>query len=412
MKVDVYNHERRYKRWKETVLAEGEPELSSRNGELLIQYVFDMEAGRNVSRRSRKGGRGYARLNTIRQRMSQLLRMLQDRGVSDVSKAPEQLVSDLFSDMDRGVITTSKGTPYQSASDYAKVFKAFWNWWMKVNRKRGITVHDITEDLCTTAHQPKFVYLTKDNLEALLPFFDERQQLLLLFLFDSMIRAPTEVLSLRARHVYESDGEVWVTVPDDVSKTFGRSFNLLYCGEALLRHIQRNHLSADDPLFVFSPPVMNRKLQAAASHVFQDRASHADGDIYRNLTLYDLRHSGAIHLRLLAKDNPGSISLDAIRHRAGWADFKMLNYYTRFIGLDGRIEKQGMLLRQDRHQLQDDIEEARKREERASEQVQKQAQANQRLRDEIERTREDMSVLQSQVQQLISMIKPTASVQP
>ena len=37
----------------------------------------------------------------------------------------------------------------------------------------------------------------------------------------------------------------------------------------------------------------------------------------------------------------------------------MLNYYTRFIGLDGKIEKHGMLLRQDKHKLERELEDLR-----------------------------------------------------
>ena len=111
----------------------------------------------------------------------------------------------------------------------------------------------------------------------------------------------------------------------------------------------------------FSPAFLNRKLKRVAEQVFGDRVPHPKSDYFKNLSLYDFGHSGAVHLRLLAKDNPGQISLDAIRHRAGWADFNMLNYYTQFIGLDGKIERQGMLLKQDRHKIEKDLEEEKKK---------------------------------------------------
>ena len=88
--------------------------------------------------------------------------------------------------------------------------------------------------------------------------------------------------------------------------------------------------------------------------------SHDQGDLYKHLTLYDFRHSGAIHLRLLAKENPELIGLDAIRHRGGWTDFNMLNYYTRFIGLDGKIEKRAVLVRQDRDELEQQIDQLKR----------------------------------------------------
>lgn len=234
-------------------------------------------------------------------------------------------------------------------------FKAFWHWWMKVNRKDGKTIPDITEDLNASKGTPKFVYLSKTDLEKLLPYFREDDQVMLMFMFDSIIRAPGELLGLEVRNVFEKEGEVWIGVPDDISKTFGRTFNLLYSGEALLKHIDRQGLKPQDPLFRFSPAFLNRKLKKVACQVFGDKVPHPKSDLYKNLTLYDFRHSGAIHLRLLAKDNPGDISLDAIRHRGGWVDFTMLNYYTQFIGLDGKIERQGMLLRQDRHRLENEL---------------------------------------------------------
>ena len=219
---------------------------------------------------------------------------------------------------------------------------------------------DITEDLRTDSSKPTFVHISKKHLDQLLPYFDEDEQLILYFLFDSLARPPTEILSLRARHVYERDGNVWVTIPNEVSKTFGRSLNLLYCGQAMLDYIRRRRLGPDDVLFSFKPWLLNRKLQKIAAQLFGDAQSHAEGDLFRNATLYDLRHSGAVHFRLLAKENPDQISLDAVRHRGGWADLKMLNYYTQFLGLDGEIKKQGVLLNLDKHHLEEEIDELKR----------------------------------------------------
>ncbi len=361
MKIDVYGHEKRFNKWKEDVVVEGELGLSRENSDILIQYLFDMEVGRNVSRKSKRGARSYIRLIAARYKLSMLFRLLQERGVADVRASTEEQIVKLFNDFEKGVIKTLKGEKYKSVCDYAKTFKAFWHWWMKVNRKQDIIIDDITEEINTAQReQPKFVYLTKENVEALMEYFSPDHQVLLMFSFDSIIRSPTESLSLQVKHVYEKEGEVWITIPDDISKTFGRTFNLLYSGEMLLEYIARNNLQPEDHLFRYSPHVMNRQLKVIATQIFGNNFSHPQGNPYRMLSLYDFRHSGTIHFRLLAKDNPGQISLDAIRHRGGWTDFKMLNYYTRFIGLDGRIEKQGMLLRQDKHRLERDLEDLKR----------------------------------------------------
>ena len=356
MKVDVFKRKERFLRWKDRVLAEGIPGLTRENSNIVIEYVLDMEAGRNVANSSARGGRSYPRLCNLLQRMTWLAGKLEERGVADLRHCDEASIIALLADMQRGVIVTRSGTPYKSAGDYAKVFKAFWHWWMKVNRKQGHPTVDITEDLSTQSATPPFVYLSQQQLEQILPYFSEDEQVVLYFLFDSLVRSPTEVLSLRAGHVYERDGEVWITVPDEISKTFGRSLNLLYSGRALLDYLKRRQLSADDPLFTFTPRLFNRKLQQVAVQVFGDTTSHAHGDSFANITLYDLRHSGAVHFRLLAKDHPDSISLDAVRHRGGWADMKMLNYYTQFLGLDGQIKKQAMLLSKDKHRLEEEVE--------------------------------------------------------
>ncbi len=363
MKVDVYGLEARYRKWKADAVVEGEPGLTKPNSDLLVRYVLDMERGLNVSRHSKRGGRSYTQLCNLRTRLSQVMRFLQGRGIDDITTATDSDVVQLFSDMEKGVLRTSRGTIYKSFDDYARVLKAFWHWWMKVNRRSGTPIQDITEDIRSSKEaKPRFVYLTKSDVDELLPFFDPDEQLLLTFLFDSIIRAPTELLSLQAKHVYARDGETWVTIPDEVAKTFGRSFNLLYCGTALIDYIRNRNIRPEERLWSFSPYVMNRKFKRVAGQVFGNSRSHAEGDLYRNLTLYDFRHSGAVHLRLLAKDNPSLISLDAIRHRGGWKSFDMLNYYTRFIGLDGRIERQGLMLRQDKHALEKENQKLRQKE--------------------------------------------------
>ena len=156
MKVDVYKHEQRYKSWKAHALEEGVNGFSKANSAIVIEYVSDMEVGRNVARGTKKGGRSYAQLTNLHHRMRKLLVLLQKRGVHDVRDINEPTVSELFSDFERGKILTTAGTPYQSVGAYVRVFKSFWHWWMKVNRKQGKILQDITEDLSARGNQPKF----------------------------------------------------------------------------------------------------------------------------------------------------------------------------------------------------------------------------------------------------------------
>lgn len=352
MKLDLYNLKDRYDNWKESAIAEGIEGINKTNSKTIMAYVLDMEKGLNVARGSKKGGRSYARLHSIRQRLIKITELLEKRGVKDITKTKDKDILSLFSEMDKGEIVNRTGEKYKSRGDYAKGFKSFWHWHMKTNRKQGKVIADITEDLDTTSDKPKFVWLKKEEVEKVLQYFKEDEQIMFMFMFDSIVRSPTELLSIKREDITEKDGEVWVHIDDSISKTFGRDFNLLYCGNDLLKYIERKGLKAKDNLFVCSPAYLNWKLGQVSGQIWGDSRPHPKCDSYKRLNFYDFRHSGAIHLRLLAKDNPAHIGLDAIRHRGGWTDFKMLNYYTEFLGLDGKIDKQGMLLKQDKSQLE------------------------------------------------------------
>lgn len=357
MKLDVFNREKQYTDWKKEAQEVGVTNLSKINSKLLLDYVDDMETGSNTARGSKKGKRSYAQLLKLKGYMIVLLTKLEKRGVYDIRKVTDKQLSQLFSDMESGVILKQNGERYGDNSTGIKVFKSFWHWWMKINRKNNIAIVDVTEDLnSSSSKETKFVYLSKENLEKMLPYFEKKEQTILLFTFDSLVRAPTELSSLKVKDVYQQDGEVWVNVPNEISKVRGRAFNLLMSGEAVLEHIKDNNLKPNDYLFTFSPDYFNWKMQKVASQIWGDTISHPKaGEMFRKITLYDLRHSGCIHLRLLAKDNPQEVSLDAIRERGGWTDFKMLNYYSRFIGLDGKISKVGIMTKREKNDLEEQI---------------------------------------------------------
>ncbi len=230
---------------------------------------------------------------------------------------------------------------------------------MKVNRKKENILQDICEDLELKTPIINFVYITKEQLDKMLPYFTEDEQILSLFLFDSLTRFPTEALSLQRKDIYEKNGETWINIPDEISKSFGRTFNLIYCGDALIDYINKRELKPDDYIFPIKNHNgvydFNKKLKKVAKKVLGTNISHpkARGK-FDEISGYDFRHSGAIHLRILAQKN-NSISLDAIRQRGGWADFKMLNYYTQLIGLDGEIKKESLLIEEDRTKLEKEL---------------------------------------------------------
>lgn len=359
IKRDVHHHIERYKNWKADVSESGIDGISKINSDILIEYIFDMEQGINIPRGSKKGGRSFQRLNNLNSRITFIMRILERRGIKDIKKTKEEDLMHLFNDMRKGVLKTKNGETYKSVADYVKVFKAFWHWHMTKNRKAGIQILDICEDLDTSREKAKFVYLTKDQLERMLPYFGEDEQVVLMFIFDTLIRSPTELLSMRVKDIYQKDGDVYFYIPAEISKTIGRQGNFLFCGQAVLKYIERNKLGQEDYLFSFPYVAFNDKMQTVARQLFGDKLSHPRGEMYSKITLYDLRHSGACHLRQLAQKS-GKISLDAIRQRGGWVDLTMLNYYTEFLGLTGEINKEDLMVEEDKSKIEKEIYELKK----------------------------------------------------
>jgi integrase len=349
-KRDIFNHGENWDYWKKELtpnyIEEG---LTKENSKLYIQYLTDLELGANMPKTARKGARDVKTLNRLRSKMVCIFKILQNNGIKDVSKATETQVTKIFYDWVKA----------GHSPDYSKRFKAFWHWWANVNRKQGKVIADITEDIDTTPKDDggSFVWLTKEEFDEFRKYFDEEKQIILLFCFDTIIRAPTELLSLKVENVYTKSKEVWIEIPKEISKTIGRKFNLVYSGDLILNYIRENKKKPEDYLFDFSPGMMNENMQKIAEQLWKNRKSEG-GEFYKNITLYDLRHSGAIHFRQLFQKT--GASLDILRERGGWTDFKMINYYTKRLGLDGHISKEKLLLEEDKTNLEKEMENMKK----------------------------------------------------
>lgn len=346
MKRDVFNHSSNWEHWKGELTKDYiEEGLTKENSRFYIQYLSDLELGANIPKTARKGARDVKTLNRLRSKMICIFKILQKNKINDVSKATEEQITRIFSEWEKA----------GHSPDYSKRFKAFWHWYMNINRKKGKLIPDITEDVNTAPKNDgsSFVWLTKEEFDNFRRYFDEDKQTILLFCFDSLIRAPTELSSLKVENIFTKGKEVWVDIPKEISKTIGRKFNLVYSGDALLDYIKRNNRKSEDYIFEFSPAMVNREMQKIAEQIWKNKKSEG-GELYKNITLYDLRHSGAIHFRQLFQKT--GASLDILRERGGWTDFKMINYYTKRLGLDGHISKEKLMLEEDKTQLQKDLD--------------------------------------------------------
>ncbi len=195
MKIDVYKHKERYLNWKEKNKELGIGEF---NSNLLKRYLEDMERGMNIGNKSVKGPRGFSRLNTIKDRFIFFSKKFKEvLGLVMITSISEEQLISFFSDMKSGKIKKELGGEYKSVDTFARIFKAFWHWHIKVNEKKGVKIEDITRDLDTRQEKPKWVYINEEQIRKLCNRAKYEYKVLFMLLFDSGMRFPVELSNIR-----------------------------------------------------------------------------------------------------------------------------------------------------------------------------------------------------------------------
>ena len=336
MKIDPYNHKGKYEKWMQEVQISGIQGVSKYNSDLILRYVEDMEHGLNVAAVSVKGGRSYIRLNTIRDKIKFFsARFKEIYGLDRVTDINEEQLLRFFSDMRRGNIVKKDGEKYASVAYFVKTFKAFWHWWMKINKKRGIEIKDITTDLDSRQDKPKWVYLTEEQVRKLWDRAKYKYKVLIMFLFDSGIRAPTELVNIKVSDFYNDFKEVHVR--DEISKTFGRRIKLMICAEMVKSYVVENGLKKDDYIFKIKPAAVNKYLQRLAIKTLGDGTSEAGGK-FSELTMYDFRHVSCCYWL------PRYKSESALKYRFGWKKSDKIHYYSELFGMKDTISEEDLLI--------------------------------------------------------------------
>jgi len=179
-----------------------------------------------------------------------IFKNLESRGVVDITKITETQVHNFFDDVKKGIVKKQKGGTYgKSVRDQIKAFRAFWNWYMKIQRKlynetggkQGKLIIDITEELSAEKNGDDFVYFTLEQLKKMMPYFSEDEQVRLLFMFDTIIRSPTELMNVSVADMHDDFEQL--TIRDEVTKTYGRTIKLLLCSEELKKHVEKNEIN-------------------------------------------------------------------------------------------------------------------------------------------------------------------------
>ncbi len=375
MKIDPYKHKERYLAWKEKV-KEGIPNISKTNSLLIIRYVTDMENGVNISLSSVKGARSYIRLNTIRERMIFFAKRFKEHyNLDEITKINEEQLCSFFSKMRNGEIKRKDGKEYMSVSDFVKGFKAFWHWHQKVNRKKGTDLRDITMDLDARKEKPRWVYLTENQIKKLYDNAKFEYKVLIMFLYDTGIRSPTELVNIKVSDLYVNCKELQIR--EEISKTFGRRIKLMLCSDLLKTYIQEKRLEKEDYIFPIKPATVNQYLKRLARRVLGDIKSPA-GQKYSDLTMYDFRHCSCCYWL------PRYKSESALKYRFGWKKSDRIHYYSELLGMEDTISEEDLFIDITKTEIEKKLETSEK--------------ANQLMQERIDR-------MENQMKQLAEVVK-------
>ncbi|MBR9704632.1 phage integrase family protein [Candidatus Pacearchaeota archaeon] len=334
MKIDPYKHKERYIKWKEKTKY-GIKDISIKNSDIIKKYLLDMENGINISSTSKKGSRSFTRLNNLIQRMVFLSKEFEKRYKCNLIGLKEEQLFEFFTAMRNGVVKRKDNKIYKSVCDYVYVFKAFWHWHIKVNKKQRIEIKDITTDLDTSKDKPKWVYLDEEQVRKLCDNAKYEYKILIMFLFDTGIRSPTELINIKVNDLHNNNKELYIN--DEISKTFGRRIKLMICSNLLRDFIITNNLKENDYLFKISPYVVNRYLKRLALRVLGEKISPA-GQKYSELTMYDFRHISCCYWL------PRYKSESALKYRFGWKKSDKIHYYSELLGMKDTISEEDLLI--------------------------------------------------------------------
>jgi len=368
MKKDPYNTKDKYLRFKERLVNRGFG-LSKKNNELLVNYLSDMEMGINISVLNKKGARSHMRLYSLKNRIMLLMNKFNELfGLDNITKVSEEQLHRFFMDMRNGVIKKRDGNCFLSVKDYVKDFKAFWHWHMKVGKKNGIGILDITTDLDTSSVKPKWVYLSEDQVRKLTNNAKYEYKVLITFLFDTGIRAPSELLNIKVSDFYSDFKEL--NIREETSKTFGRKIKLILSSKMIKEYVLEKGLNPENYLFEINPYSINKYLKRLAKRVLGEGLSLA-GEVYPNLTMYDFRHCSCCYWL------PRYKSESALKYRFGWKKSEKIHYYSEMLGMRDTISEEDVLVDVTKTEIERRLVESEKK--------------NEILSDEIKRLREQIS---------------------
>lgn len=245
----------------------------------------------------------------------------------------------------KGEIRKKDGGVYKcGGKDYLKDFKSFYHWYMK-HIKSDV---DITFGVkIPKGSKSNFVYFSNEDLQKLIDEAKSDYKMMMLFMFDSGVRSPSELFNVRRKDIrpHESLKDVyWLNVREETSKTFGRKIKLMLCGKMLKRYLGDKEFKDEDFIFKGSPPVINQYLKRLGYKVLKIgkmrkvklKNGKEEEMISDGLTMYDFRHVSACYWLPRYKNQ------NALMYRFGWLEAKMIRYYSDFLGMSDTIAQEDL----------------------------------------------------------------------
>jgi integrase len=156
-----------------------------------------------------------------------------------------------------------------------------------------------------------------------------------MFLFDTGIRSPTELINIKVSDFYNDFKEL--NIREEISKTFGRRIKLMLCPQLIRDYVLYKGLKSENYLFEISPSGVNKYLKRLALRILGENISPA-GQKYSELTMYDFRHNSCCYWL------PRYKSESALKYRFGWKKSEKIHYYSELLGMKDTIAEEDMLV--------------------------------------------------------------------
>jgi len=367
--VDPYNTKGKHDLWFKKITENGAinyqscKDVSPEGSEYITKYILDLYQGRNLARGSRKGRRSYNHLVNSRSRLRNIINIFEERTKKTFINLTEDEILSTFNAMRDGTILNKLGKPHLGTGDYAKAFAAFWRWYVRIKRKEGIILPDICENLDTGQdRKPKWAYFTLQGVESMAHFAPSfYYRALIYFLFDSGIRAPKELMNVRAIDItpIPNTNCLHLYIREETSKTFGRKIKLMICSDIIKQYMKEYDIKGNDFLFPNAYVTISRVVAKMGYNALRIGRStkHKDQKIMISggITLYDFRHNSVCHYLPIYK------SENQMKYRYGWHKSEMIHYYSEFLGMKDTINEEDMLIDTTKTELEQQLQRERQK---------------------------------------------------